>query len=182
LSSWFKHGPAVLEAFRGQDRYNLIFAPHVMLFERKWVVTVDPPSLARVRAPGGDFVREPRIHIDAGSSASSDMSYTNRADIYLGDVSSQIYEFLRAPRPCLFLNSHGVDWRGDANYLHWQAGPVLDNPERLLDKIDAAVAAHPDYAPAQKALIDATFSLSDSPSAERAADAITAFLEGQTLG
>jgi hypothetical protein len=178
LSSWFRHGAAVLDAFRAQDRYNLIFAPHVMLFERKWVVTVDPPSLARVRAPGTEFAGEPRIHIDTGSGASSDMSYTNRADIYLGDVSSQVYEFLRAPRPCLFLNSHGVDWRGDPNYLHWQAGPVLESAEGLLDAIDAAVAAHFDYVPAQQALIDATFSLSDRPSAERAVDAITDFLEG----
>jgi hypothetical protein len=110
------------------------------------------------------------------------MSYTNRGDIYLGDVSSQVYEFLRVPRPCLFLNSHGVDWRGDPNYLHWQAGPVLDNADDLLAKIDAAVASHPDYAPTQQTLIDATFSLSDRPSAERAADAITAFLEGAALG
>ena len=182
LSSWFRHGAAVLEAFRGQDRYNLIFAPHVMLFERKWVVTVDPPSLARVVPPGPAYASEARIHIDTGSAASSDMSYTNRADIYLGDVSSQIYEFLREPRPCLFLNSHGVDWRGDPNYLHWQAGPVLESADGLLDKIDAAVAAHSDYAPAQEALIAATFSLSQRPSAERAADAITEFLEGPTRG
>ena len=182
LSSWFRHGAAVLEAFRNQDRYNLIFAPHVMLFERKWVVTVDPPSLARVQPPGPEFAREPRIHIDTGSAASSDMSYTNRADIYLGDVSSQVYEFLRSPRTCLFLNSHGVDWQGDANYLHWQAGPVLESADGLLDTIDAAIAAHSDYVPAQQALIDATFSLSERPSAERAADAITAFLEGPTRG
>lgn len=178
LSSWFKHGAAVLEAFRNQDRYNLIFAPHVMLFERKWVVTVDPPSLARVLPPGPAYRKNPRIHIDCGSAASSDMSYTNRADIYLGDVSSQVYEFLRAPRTCLFLNAHAVDWQDDPNYLHWHAGPVLDDPANLLDMIDAAVASHPDYAPTQQALIDATFSLSDRPSAERAADAIGAFLEG----
>jgi hypothetical protein len=182
LSSWFRHGAQVLEAFRDQDRYNLIFAPHVMLFERKWVVTIDPPSLARVQPPGPEYAQRPRIHIDTGSAASSDMSYTNRADIYLGDVSSQVYEFLRAPRPCLFLNSHGVEWQGDPNYLHWQAGPVLESADGLLDAIDAAVASHPDYAPAQQALIDATFSLSDRPSAERAADAITAFLERTPIG
>lgn len=180
LSSWFRHGAAVLEAFRGQDRYNLIFAPHVMLFERKWVVTVDPPSIARVTPPGPELRAERRIHIDTGSAASSDMSYTNRSDIYLGDVSSQVYEFLRAPRPCLFLNAHGADWQNDPNYLHWHAGPVLENTNNLLDAIDAAIASHPDYAPIQQALIDATFSLSDRPSAERAADAISAFLEGTT--
>ncbi|ANK11622.1 hypothetical protein [Erythrobacter neustonensis] len=178
LSSWFRDGQAVLDAFCGQDRYNLIFAPHVMLFARRWVVTVDPPSIARVAPPGPEYDREARIHIDTGSAASSDMRYTNSADIYLGDVSSQIYEFLRVPRPCLFLNSHGAQWQGDPNYLHWQAGPVLDSAADLLDAIDAAVASHPDYAPLQQRLIDATFSQSDRPSAERAADAITAFLEG----
>ena len=182
LSSWFRDGAKVLAAFRNQDRYNLIFAPHMMLFERKWVVTVDPPSLARVVPPGPEYAREPRIHIDTGSAASSDMSYTNRADIYLGDVSSQVYEFLRVPRPCLFLNSHGVDWLNDPNYLHWQAGPVLESAEGLLDQIDAAVAARNDYAAAQQALIAATFSLTERPSAERAADAITDFLEGHTRG
>ncbi len=180
LSSWFKHGAAVLEAFRDQDRYNLIFAPHVMLFARKWVVTIDPPSLARVTPPGPEYRSQPRIHIDTGSAASSDMSYTNRADIYIGDVSSQVYEFLRSPRPCLFLNSHGVVWQDDPNYLHWRAGPVLESAEGLLGAIDAAVASHPAYADAQQALIDATFSLSTRPSAERAADAITAFCEGTT--
>ncbi len=179
LSSWFKHGAAVMAAFRNLDRYNLIFAPHVMLFERQWVVTLDPPSLARVRPPGPEYRTQRRIHIDPGSAASSDMSYTNRADIYLGDVSSQVYEFLRTPRPCLFLNSHGVNWQDDPNYLHWRAGPVLDSPASLLDAIDAAVTAHPAYAPTQQALIDATFSLSDTPSAERAADAISAFCEGR---
>lgn len=29
------------------------------------------------------------------------MTYTPAADIYLGDVSSQSYEFLLDPRPCL---------------------------------------------------------------------------------
>lgn len=175
LSSWFRHGAAVLDAFRNQDRYNLIFAPHVMLFQRKWVVTVDPPSIARVTPPGPNLRADPRIHIDTGSAASSDMSYTNRADIYIGDVSSQVYEFLRTPRPCLFLNSHGVRWQDDPNYLHWRAGPVLDTADGLLDAIDDAVASHGDYAPTQAALIDATFSQSPRSSAERAADAIATF-------
>jgi hypothetical protein len=178
LSSWFRDGAAVLAAFREQDRYNLIFAPHVMLFARKWVVTIDPPSLARVTPPGPEFAAAPRIHLDPASPASSDMSYTNRADIYLGDVSSQVYEFLRTPRPCLFLNSHGVDWRDDPNYLHWRAGPVVESATGLLDALDAAVASHAHYAPVQQTLRDATFSISDVPSAERAAAAIADFLKG----
>ena len=42
------------------------------------------------------------------------MAYTQRADIYLGDVSSQVYEFLLNPRPCVFLNPRRFDWRETA--------------------------------------------------------------------
>ena len=176
LSSWGPHGHAVLEAFVDQDRYNLIFAPHVMLFERRWTITLDPPAIAKVRMPSERVLASPRIHVDLGSPASSDMSYTNAADLYLGDVSSQVYEFLRQPRPCLFLNSHGVAWEHDRNYLHWQAGPVIDSADGLLDAIDQAFASHPHYEPRQRELLAETFSVSEQPSAIRAANAIGDFL------
>jgi hypothetical protein len=176
LSSWHRHGEAVLDAFGGQDRYNLIFAPHVMLFAREWTVTIDPPAVARVRPPGPSVSACPHIHVDLGSGASSDMSYTNRADLYLGDVSSQVYEFLRAPRPCLFLNSHGVDWRNDPNYLHWTAGPVIETPVRLIEAVDRAFATQAEFRAQQDRLLDDTFSVSSEPSAVRAARAIDAFV------
>ncbi|MDM7957025.1 hypothetical protein [Blastomonas sp.] len=176
LSSWHRHGRAVLDAFVGQDRYNLIFAPHVMLFARKWTVTIDPPAVARVQPPGAAVSASSHIHLDLGSGASSDMSYTNRADLYLGDVSSQVYEFLRAPRPCLFLNSHNLAWRNDPNYLHWTAGPVIETPDRLIEAIDRAFASQAEYRAQQYRLLDDTFSVSPEPSALRAARAIEAFL------
>jgi hypothetical protein len=176
LSSWGPHGHAVLEAFVEQDRYNLVFAPHVMLFERRWTITLDPPAVAKVKMPSSRVLSSPRIHVDLGSPASSDMSYTNAADLYLGDVSSQVYEFLRQPRPCLFLNSHGVTWQNDRNYLHWQAGPVIGSPDGLLDAIDHAFASHPHYETRQRELLAETFSVSERPSAIRAAAAIGDFL------
>jgi len=176
LSSWHRHGLAVLDAFVDQERYNLIFAPHVMLFARRWTVTIDPPAIARVQPPGPAVSACSHIHVDLGSGASSDMSYTNRADLYLGDVSSQVYEFLRAPRPCLFLNSHNVAWRNDPNYLHWTAGPVIETPDRLIEAIDRAFASQAEYRAQQYRLLDDTFSVSPEPSALRAARVINAFL------
>ena len=38
LSSWYKQGRAVLDYFLASDRYNLIFAPHIMMFERRMAV------------------------------------------------------------------------------------------------------------------------------------------------
>lgn len=177
LSSWYRDGMAVLHAFKDQNRYNLIFAPHVMLFSRRWVFTVDKLSMAAVRKPDPRLLQASNIHTDLGSSASNDMSYTNRADIYIGDVSSQVYEFLYRPRPCLFLNSHSVDWQDQASYLHWRAGPVIDRPDTIIAAVDAAVAGHVDYLSVQRELLNSTFSVTETTAPVRAAKAIDEFLD-----
>jgi hypothetical protein len=176
LSSWYKDGMAVLEHFLADDRYNLIFAPHVMLFHRQFVLTIDKLRIDRPGHIPQRFHDAPNIHIDTGSSALTDMSYTTAADIYLGDVSSQVYEFLHRSRPCIFLNSHGVDWRGDANYLHWQAGEVIDGSAALGSALARAEASHNHYRPAQRDLFARTFDLTAEPSSERAARAIMSVL------
>jgi hypothetical protein len=177
LSSWFHHGRAVLEHFLRDDRYNLIFAPHVMLFHRRFVLTIDKLRVDRPGLIDRRVLDAPNIHVDLGSRACTDMTYTSAADIYLGDVSSQIYEFLHRPRPCLFLNSHGVDWRGDPNYAHWQAGPVIDDPQELGFALDRAVADHSRYLPIQRELFSRSFDLTDEPSATRAARAVLAAID-----
>ncbi len=177
LSSWFKHGQAVLEHFLNDDRYNLIFAPHVMLFHRKFVVTIDKLRIDRPGVIEQRFLDAPNIHIDLGSRASTDMTYTAAADIYLGDVSSQIYEFLYQPKPCLFLDSHGANWRSNANYMHWQAGEVIADPSDLGTALDRAVASHDRFRPLQRELFQRSFELTDERSADRAARAILGVLD-----
>jgi hypothetical protein len=181
LSSWYRHGRAVLDHFLQDDRYNLIFAPHVMLFHRRFVLTIDKLRVDRPGLIDQRVLDAPNIHVDLGSRACTDMTYTAAADIYLGDVSSQIYEFLYRPRPCLFLNSHGVEWQGDANYAHWRTGPVIENPESLGAALDRAVASHADYLPVQRELFGRSFDLTDQPSASRAADAVLSALERPTV-
>src|SRR5690606_38441003 len=53
------------------------------------------------------------------------------ADIYIGDVSSQFYEFMTNPRPCIFLNPEGVDYKDDINYRFWQCGDVINSINEL---------------------------------------------------
>lgn len=170
LSSWYRMGRRVLDWFARSGRYNLVFAPHVMLFRRPVVVSIDRPGLAFPgRAPGaaGD------VRVDLGSTASTDMTYTDGADIYLGDVSSQVYEFLRRPRPCVFLDAHGNGARDDDDFLHWRAGPVVDDVDALGAALDRAQAEHAArYAPIQRDLFARTFDLTDTPSSERAAAAV----------
>jgi CDP-glycerol glycerophosphotransferase (TagB/SpsB family) len=173
LSSWFRHGRQVLDFFLDNPNYQLIFAPHVMLFERKFVLTIDKLRIDRPGHIEERYLRAPNIHIDLGSRASTDMSYTMMADLYLGDVSSQIYEFLWRPRPCLFLNSHGADWQQDANYAHWQAGPVIGSPAELASGLKHAMDSHETgYRATQMEMFARSFDLSDRPSSERAAEVL----------
>lgn len=169
LGSWHLLGGEVLEAFARQDRYNLIVAPHVRLLDsiaarERWAALLDR------------YAGNPRILIDPGSDRSIDMSYTMAADIYLGDVSSQVYEFLRVPRPCLFLDPAGIDWKDDENYAHWRFGPVVNTADRLIDAVDHACTSHPDFVGPQKAAFAATFGDSPILPAERAAAAIASYM------
>lgn len=176
LSSWFDMGREVLDWFADQDRYNLIFAPHVMLFRRRLHASVEH---ARVRFTGGlsdTYRRYPNILIDAESQRSVDMTYTLAADIYLGDVSSQIYEWISRPRPAIFLNSHRAQWAGNPNYAHWRLGQVIDSVETLPEALDRARRWPDEFDAVQQSAFDETFSLTEETSADRAAQAILDFM------
>lgn len=177
LSSWYAMGKQVLEFFAASDRFNLIFAPHVMLFAKRFNISLSPLSFARVEDVPASVINRPHIHIDKGSRASVDMTYSRMADIYLGDASSQVYEFLIEPRPTIFLNPNGLTWQGDENFAHWSAGPVVQNTDELEAALDEAVAQPSSWRERQDALLSQTFDLSDRPSSERAAQAILDFLE-----
>jgi hypothetical protein len=175
LSSWYSEGRAVLEYFRDNPDYTLIFAPHVMLFARPMTVTIDK---FRIAAPGRiapSIHAAPNIHIDLGSPACTDMTYTSAADIYLGDVSSQVYEFLREPRPCIFLDPHRRDHAHDPNFAHWRTGPVINSAAQLGAALGRARETHPEYAPVQQALFDYSFDLTGERSCDRAARAVRQF-------
>jgi len=176
LSSWYDMGLDVLEYFYNSKDFNLIFAPHVMLFKRRAHFTLEGLKFRRRGELPDKYRGCPHILIDTGSSASLDMTYTLAADIYLGDVSSQIYEFLLEPRPCIFLNGHKAVWQDDPNYAFWQFGPVVWDVAGLDRALHSASADHARYLSAQKLAFDTTFDLQPTPSSVRAADAIAAFL------
>jgi hypothetical protein len=181
LSSWFKFGAEVLEQFYQSGRYNLIFAPHVMLFARPWTVTIDRLSIASAKKPAARYHDAAHMLIDLGSPACTDMTYTNAADLYLGDVSSQVYEFLHRPRPCLFLDAHKTPWQGNPNYRHWTTGPVKTDASDIIGAVDAAFASQATYGDAQRAVLEDSFSVTDTPASVRAAAAIIDYLD-QAIG
>lgn len=170
LSSWDEVGMRVLDHFAANPRWNLIFAPHVRLFEQ---------AGRRAYRAFRRYRDLPNIHIDLGGERCHDMSYTLSADLYLGDVSSQVAEFLIRPRPCLFLNPHRFAWRDDPNFRFWELGPVLEDIAGLDLALADAVDSHARYRDLQVRYFDDSFGdAARVPSARRGADAIAEFLRG----
>lgn len=171
LSSWPRDGFRVLDHFAASKDWNLIFAPHIRLFDRH-----RPAALARLE----QYRQLPHMLIDTGSDASIDMTYTAAANVYIGDVSSQIAEFMVRPRPCLFINSHNVSWQDNPNYLFWQLGPVINTVDALGASLAQAVATHDQWIERQRDYFRATFDAGPDEighSAATGASAIAAFLE-----
>lgn len=166
LTSWNRFIAPLLAGFAADRSMNLIVAPHVKLFRRR---------SARLRAAWASRSTG-NVLVDPGSDRSVDMSYAAAADIYVGDVSSQVYEFLAVPRPCVFLNAHRLDWRGDPSFAHWHLGDVVDDPAELMAAIHAAPARHALYRARQVELAAASLGDTRPGAALRAADAIEAFL------
>lgn len=135
MSSWFDHGNDILQYFYERpNSFNLIFAPHVMLFTK--TVHVSPEyRVTRVRPDvPSQYCNAPNIRIDTDSPRLFDMSYTLSADVYIGDVSSQVYEFLYRPRPCYFMDVHSdVEVGEPPAYDFWRNGPVVKSAAELAE-------------------------------------------------
>lgn len=121
----------VIAQFAAQDRYNLIYAPHSRAAE-----DLSPKDRAAWMA----LAVTDHIIVDLGSSRLFDMTYTKAADLYLGDMSSQLYEFLSRPRPVAFVDAHGADWHENPRYSGWRLGEVARGPHAVLDAVDRAFA------------------------------------------
>ncbi|CAN5200347.1 glycerophosphotransferase [soil metagenome] len=166
FESWTRFIEPMLAAFAAQDEFNLIVAPHIKYFYRR-----TPEFRAAWEARSTDT-----ILIDLGSDRSVDTSYSEISDIYIGDVSSQIYEFLARPRPCIFLNAHDIDWRDDASFRNWHLGDVVSDPTQLMDAVRSAIPRHVNYEAQQEKLARETLGDRSPGAAERAADAMMSML------
>ncbi|MBP2513217.1 hypothetical protein [Sphingomonas sp. PvP018] len=165
-SSWWRWGPEVVERILADGRYNLIFAPHQRLVERA-------PEL---RGFVAGLAGRAGVHADLDSFAMVDGSYTAAADLYLGDTSSQVVEYMMRPRPCVFLNALGADWEGDPSYAMWGAGAVVDSLDALIPAIDAAPALHPGYRDFQTRFVETALGDVSGGAPARAAQAVLAAL------
>lgn len=161
-SSWPAWGPQVVEQLGAQRDWNVILAPHQRLIERA-------PELRETLARVADL---PHVHVDLDSFATVDGSYTAAVDLYLGDTSSQLIEFLALPRPAVFLNAHARAWADDPAYAMWRAGEVVDDLADLLPALARAPARHAEYAAIQHDLATAALGDASGGGARRAAEAV----------
>jgi len=159
LSSWFTMGSQLVREMEQIDGWNFIVAPHVKL-------------------KGGPRVHSssPNFLIDLGSIRSIDMTYTQAASVYVGDASSQVYEFLRTPRPCIFVNAHLIDWSGREDYDHFRLGQVIERPDELGPALNRAAELQPLFEPLQRAAMANSIEQGDRPASHRQADAILDFI------
>jgi hypothetical protein len=175
LSSWYDFGPKLIDWFAGHPEFNLIVAPHVMLFRKKFHWSLEYRT-GRFRPEIPSSASASNILVDVDSLRLFDMSYMRASDAYIGDASSQIYEFMNNPRPAFFIDARHTAWSGDPRYHHWQAGPVAMSLNELTARLPDYQAVGAEFEPAQRALFAETFDPSPIPASERGAAAIAAFM------
>lgn len=174
LSSWYDHGPELLRWFASEagKRFNLIFAPHVMLFRKKLHISPEY-KVARVRPEvPAEALRAGNIMVDVDGPRLFDMSHLLAADAYIGDVSSQLYEFLVRPRPVFLLGRDEAARRDSGSRLFRQAGPLFSRVGDLAGALPDWKKIGCDHRDAQQAMFDHTFSRENRPAASRAAAAV----------
>ncbi|MBX7457477.1 hypothetical protein K3152_04385 [Qipengyuania sp. 1NDH17] len=164
--SWDAFFQPLLDGFRHDRSRNLIVAPHVKMFRRR-----SEKVREKLRA-----LSDENILVDPASPSLLDNTYTEAADIYVGDVSSQVVEFLARPRPCVFLNAHGLDWQEDPHYAMWHMGEVIDDPAELIPAIERAPRLHERFATRQAAFAASALGDTSERSVRMSADAIEEFV------
>ena len=168
LGSWSRFAEPLIKAVLADGRYNLIVAPHIRMFE---TASNEARDVWRRRAMSG------RVIVDLGSERLNDMSYTLAADIYLGDVSSQVYEFLTVAKPCIFIDAHGASWKDNPDYAMWQFGPVCADMAQIIDALDHAKEHHSAYVEIQRAMVADALGDSGDRAAEVAAQQLVEAVE-----
>lgn len=166
LTSWNVFGQGVLSFFASNPQYNLVFAPHIKVFDGK-----KPRELNK-------YLHCPNIIIDVGSRNLMDATYTKGAGVYIGDVSSQVYEFLYFDlKPVIFLNAfNNKPWEKNPSLKMWKAGVVVDEMSKLSKAIVSAQESHVNFIGVQRGLIERKFSKTDVCPGLRGAKAIAGIM------
>lgn len=127
-SSWFEFGIEILEFFYNRKDINLVFAPHISL-----------SKFYDIKVPE-KYISCNNIYIDLNSDSLVRGTYIFHADCYLGDVSSQYFEFLlcKPDIDAIFINAANFNWRASSVYSYWNDGVVIDDVKSLSMALSSA--------------------------------------------
>jgi hypothetical protein len=156
-------------------KYNLIFAPHVMLFRKRIQISLKPFRVAWTGTVPERYLACPHIPGRPRQRGAARHDLHRGSRIYLGDVQPD----LRIPTSAAALRLHrfhATDWQGDGNFRHWTCGKVLESADDLIAAVDEAFASHADYVAEQRRLFAYSIDLRETPSSRRGAEAILAFV------
>ena len=134
-SSWFQHGVEILEFFKINKEYNLIFAPHILL-DKFYQIKISE-----------EYTGLENIIIDTKSPQLINGTYIGYADYYIGDVSSQFFEFALCNKnlKSIFINASGMQWKSNPIYSYWETGIVINDVEELSTAIEHASLNSSDF-------------------------------------
>ena len=157
-TSWPVYRDALLAL---KDRYQVIAHAHPLIADK---------VRADAEAAGVEFV------------ASFD-DVLARADVYLSDNSSTLYEFASTGRPVLCLNLD--TYRRDVHHglRFWDAAPGLqcDSPDELAARVADALADPVEAQQLRERALARAYVACDGQAAERAAGTLVAFCQGRPL-
>tara|TARA_B100001769_G_scaffold106741_1_gene82889 strand:+ start:2669 stop:3814 length:1146 start_codon:yes stop_codon:yes gene_type:complete len=164
LSSYLKWKEIILQFFIKNKNYNLIFSPHPL---------VGHLSTKRGYEINEKDIAEDNILVDMGSNQCLDGTYTSIADIYIGDISSMVTEWVvQKPRPCIFINAHNVNWKNNDNYYMWKFGKVVNELKEFEEAITESISYN-QYNEIQKILKSEFIYTTEKSSSDMFADFIT---------
>ena len=126
----------------------------------------DPEFEARVAR----YRTVPNIHVDTTSFNLIDQTYIKGADLYLGDGSSQVVEFVEQPRPVVLLDPDRIAWEEDPRFSHWGLGQVVASVADLDRALTEAPGIHHRFASDQRRYVERMMGADDGLASERAAD------------
>lgn len=133
------------------------------------------------------FKRLARVYTAIGIKPVPDFEDVMRkADIYICDNSSTIYEFAFLNKPVILLNNplyrRGVEHEGCPRFWkHSDIGYNVDSPKDLAHAIEWTYANWENNLPRQQEIVKEMFTYTDGHCAERAVEAIIKHIDGQGL-
>ena len=96
----------------------------------------------------------------------------DRADLYICDFSSTIFEFASTDRPVILLNAPWNDKNKQSGLRFWKGAEVgiqVDKPAELKEKIRLALSDSPEVTKKRKEIIDYVYPYRNGNSSKRAA-------------